>query len=326
LFAEPKKEFDPDRPFSYRTVWLGLIVSFIVWIALGIWFNISVGAWILYTVIMTILMMGSMRWVAATGGWYSAYYIMYMFGWPVVIGTFVVMAFGLFTAITPTNFASLFTFVHQGGMQGRTHFSAAIGGVFVLYAIFLAVKTRTKMRDTFIATVIALITSTIVSTISAIISVSSTLWTSETQIFWRVWSAGIVGELQAIYEMLEIGKAYYGTANVSAQVALYPSSAVIAIVIGFVIALAFIWIRSSRPSIPLSAIGLVMGAMWGFTAMTPYLLALVAKYLTLRVGGVELYNSKGKPIAIGLITALAVSLFLNIWFSTWGYYAQIPAK
>ena len=49
----------------------------------------------------------------------------------------------------------------------------------------------------------------------------------------------------------------------------------------------------------------------------PFIIALIAKWLTLRAGGVETYEEKGVPVAVGLILGVglahALSAFLDIF-------------
>jgi len=76
-------------------------------------------------------------------------------------------------------------------------------------------------------------------------------------------------------------------------------------IIGIILAVVLYMLRARFPWFMLTPIGLVMALTWNCGDMwVPFLVALIAKWLTFRIGGATLYEKKGLPIAVGLITGI----------------------
>ena len=98
-----------------------------------------------------------------------------------------------------------------------------------------------------------------------------------------------------------------------------PEDTIVKLILGVVVIFLLFFLRGKFKWFLLSPIGFFLGASLP-AYWTPVLISLVAKYLIIRVGGVELYESKGKPIALGLIVGWGVCWLLcevvsfgNVW-------------
>ena len=80
------------------------------------------------------------------------------------------------------------------------------------------------------------------------------------------------------------------------------------LIVGIIVAVAVTVLRFKFLWFPVDPIGLIIGAHANWTLMFWFtgLLAFVAKYVVLRIGGTKLYEEKGIPIALGLIIGHAL--------------------
>lgn len=81
----------------------------------------------------------------------------------------------------------------------------------------------------------------------------------------------------------------------------------VGMIIGALITITLFILRARFPGFPLAPTGVPLAFSWMSIGMFfPCIIAYVAKYLTVRVGGIEAYNEKGVPFAVGLIAALNI--------------------
>ena len=78
-------------------------------------------------------------------------------------------------------------------------------------------------------------------------------------------------------------------------------------------------IRRFFPRFPIHPIGIAAGIMGDAGVFIPWFLALILKYVTLKIGGTRLYENKGLPIASGLLCGWAVMLVIASILTTLTY-------
>jgi hypothetical protein len=85
------------------------------------------------------------------------------------------------------------------------------------------------------------------------------------------------------------------------------------LIVGILIGALVFWARRRRPGLPLHPIGFLLPFFMGGAWLTfpVYLISLIFKYLTLKMGGVKLYEEKGIPLFLGLFISGGILTFLK---------------
>lgn len=104
------------------------------------------------------------------------------------------------------------------------------------------------------------------------------------------------------------------------------------VIAGVVVGVVLTLMRDRWSWVRISVAGLALGIFFGEQIWAATIIALIAKFLTLRVGGAKLYEEKGMPIALGFFFGYMAAVFIlllcmvPIWYLTfkfpynmWGY-------
>jgi hypothetical protein len=305
LFGKPDVS-EENEALPYRYSWLGLIITFILLIALitatGGGVIGSIGA------ILGILLwqLGMMRLRAEAGifftnssnGNYMAYYF--------TGGAFPTTATQ--ADVTVSQWAPYMLLAHTWGVwsHGGNNSGVVAMDSFKMMA-HTKVNTRTGFLTIFVASLIPLIIAPLIGLV------------------W-VYQHGATVRPGLNYYWVRAG-GYWGNFNPSVVSRPRPIWTDMAIsgVLMFVLMLA----RTTIPGFPISPIGPIIGLGYytvdGVGSM--WLWVFIAKFLVLKIGGARLYAEKGVPIAVGLFLGGAFVYLLNIavalpisgggWFA-WG--------
>lgn len=96
-------------------------------------------------------------------------------------------------------------------------------------------------------------------------------------------------------------------------------------IVGFAVCIFVTFIWGKFTWFRISAAGLALGVMFGREVWSPFLVVLILKFLTFRMGGTKLYTEKFRPLFIGLVAGYCAmfiivhptlhlySAFLNRW-------------
>jgi hypothetical protein len=117
---------------------------------------------------------------------------------------------------------------------------------------------------------------------------------------------------------LNVGYVKSDTASYLGLRVLWPSDWAVKFIIGLAVALIVFFMRGRFTWFRVSLAGIVLGCMFGREIWSPFLIALLIKYLTIRMGGVKLYNEKLRPLSVGLIAGwciVTVIAILMVWYN-----------
>ncbi|RLI42708.1 hypothetical protein DRO64_06110 [Candidatus Bathyarchaeota archaeon] len=302
IFSKAESE---NGDVSYRLQWIGTIIFGILWLISLVLINIPIHYAILGAFIVIVIFIGWSRMRAMSGGLLGGYgrplgHYMQFPAW-IPIGT------GLSKADPSASLSFMSIFgghLLAGGLVG-TQLANPMPNALESYRVGFLAKARS--RDLFIAQIIALV-------VSIPIIIMITIWwyytygalsdfRSTIAMHRHSVANNVAYTIMKTGEMTNLGNPDYFTLGM--------------IILGIVLAVGMYVARERYPRFILVPTG-VMLAISSFVALfMPFVIALIAKWLTLRVGGVKLYEEKGAPIAVGLIfgvgLAYAFSAFLDVF-------------
>ena len=302
IFSKAESE---NGDVSYRLQWIGTIIFGILWLFSLMLINIPIHYAILGALIVIIIFIGWSRIRAMSGGLLGGYgrplgHYMQFPAW-IPVGT------GLSKADPSASLSFMSIFgghLLAGGLVG-TQLANPMPNALESYRVGFLAKARS--RDLFIAQTIALVVS-----IPIIITIT----------IWWYYTYGALSDFRSTISMMR-----HSVANSAAYTIMKtgemtnlgnPNYFTLGmIILGVVLAVGMYVARERYPRFILVPTG-VMLAISSFVALfMPFVIALIAKWLTLRVGGVKMYEEKGAPMAVGLIfgvgLAYAFSAFLDVF-------------
>jgi hypothetical protein len=307
IFEEPE---DPDKPVTYRTAWLILIAGFVLWVIAGALFGVHVGAWILFLIVCGVLATGLIRVVSANGGWlFNSWKTMWDASWFSYIGLPILFMFGV-TAADGTTLKSWYMMVE--GDICRVLWGAVIAANLLLAFYKFGKLTKTKEKNVLIGGTIGLV-------ISAIFVIVFCAMLQEYMASTMSWTLGVSGNYwSGFWTRLKTEgfSTFFETGKGGAELVQAPEYWLAAVVIGFIIIAVFSLLRQRYSWFIVSATGVFTGAMFGSLIWLPMLLAIILKYLTLRLGGIQKYEDAGKPMAVGTLAGTAFIFVIQtlIWY------------
>jgi len=269
-------------PFSSRLLWLGFIGSLLVWIVLVIASELPILFALLFAAINLLIMFAFTRFhgEAIAGGMDGDNYL-------AMTDLASLSAGG--DAMKGTG--QMYRACQLGDMfaRGLIYGAAAPACMGVLASLRVCETTKTKWKGTVIASVIAIIVAFLIGHFFYI---------------WGAYTWGLQVKFPAMY--------FHHTQAISylMPTAMTPGTyqfvAVpmrwMELVAGIVIAAAVTLLKFRFVWFPLHPMGLLLAsAGFALTCWFQALLALIAKYAVLKIGGTRLYEEKGVPIALGLI-------------------------
>jgi hypothetical protein len=181
----------------------------------------------------------------------------------------------------------------------RTMWGAVAAAVLTLTFFKMGKLTKTKERTVLVASLIGL-------AVGAILVLPFSIMHQEAMANTRAWMYWLGSQVNSHWQQMKtqtIAFEHFMGANNITGVELYqsPEYTVLAMALGFVIMLVFALLRTRFSWFIVTGTGVMLGTMFGAQLWLPIILALVSKYLTLRVGGTRRYDSAGKPMAVGLL-------------------------
>ena len=317
---EPPEDVDPEKPLPYKIALWGLIASIILYVALVAVANV-IPIWSLLFILLTALMLfGGLRLLAETGGYLGLSWCHAFPGpcYPQVI-TGILLA-SLTGVIGVESKASMMTMAFVGySLNMLQAGTAEAAGYTTLESFKLAKLSGIDLRD------VAMI---------AIFTVVVTLFMHGflTFIYHHIfpidkWAGAVYAWLGAglffnLYQKnIAVGVPYWPDRGRYLVLVEEPGpvDCVTKLVIGAVIIVALTYGRERFPWLRISAAGLLLGLMSNGKFWVPFLIGTIFKYLTLRIGGVRLFEEKVKPIMVGFLFgwALAVMIHFIVYAPAW---------
>ncbi|MEM3526557.1 MAG: OPT/YSL family transporter [Candidatus Jordarchaeaceae archaeon] len=296
----PEHESESREPLPYRWAWFGYIATLIITLYL-----LSIGGmplWIaiVFLLLFNILTIGLTRLRGESGGWAGnadelispLHATLYQVGFEANITD---------EAVKTACWRSLM-------LAGTyTWWGTAIAlppPITSMEAFRIASITRTKSKDIFVSLSIAIIIAILIGFPFALWGIYNYGVTSR-WIYSRI-DASFVGD-QGFWQNLRAAF-YVGGAPVSWT---YPPDwiqtgiGVLMVALFTFLRMRYLWFPFNPVGIPLA--GFVLSPSYVFL----WLVAYIIKYVTLKVGGTKLYEEKGVPMAVGIIIAWAIVLFLG---------------
>jgi hypothetical protein len=324
-FKEPPKEWDPDRPIPYRLAWGGLIASWIIWTISALAVNVHPIAWVVWSVIAIIGLVSCIRIICATGGAPFAYIFNggCAYEWIGFWGTFLVYLLGLQipdptspapSGRTATNLGTILVLWQNLTGKYLTSFLAMFifAGWFVLHAFSLGTKVKTRARDMFLSALIALVLGEVIGItwftaqrhLRPIGLGHPKLW-GDDSIHSYVWNGMVLG-----VRFAETKGGWFDMPHSRVPATQLIPTGFAMLAVGFIVGLVIYLLRDRFPRFRVSMAGVMLGFLMGWFAWTAFLIALILKYLTLRVGGPSLYERRGRPVALGTIMGFSTGMLL----------------
>lgn len=319
LVKKPSPEAEKNSPLSYQLIWIGLIVSFVIWVAAGVAINIPAGAWILWAIIVTVVSMGLVRLLSETGGYFGSPIFsnwiragMYTF-----LGVVVISLTGLWGEVNATNVAAVMAIGMHGALMITVPIWAIQGGWLSTHIFKVASDNKLDIKR-LLKIVLALIVACIV------IGFVFNLWlihyvplsipsSTNVQAVIQAWGLAInhaIARFVPAGGQMDAAKIHDLVSNPALM-----SWFLLPFIIGFAVIVVAYFLRGRFSWFIIGPAGIAMGTIVGYNVWAAWLAALVIKYLVIKVGGMKLYNEKALPFFIGSLLAY----FLIALFGTLGW-------
>jgi len=276
-------------PFSSRLIWLGFIGSLVVYLALNLVSTVPIHVALLYAV-LSLLTMHIMVREAGEGfpaGAGPGKFEYQCSGYLAIGGEAV--------RNTPVGYSTIVLGFASGQIQSSVPYNT-------LLSIRLCEMTKRKTKWS--SVVIAAIAGFIVSNIVAFIIY---IWGAYTWGFQAKWTGMMYGTTDAddyISRFSTPGASLY---QGSAEMRVWPE-----LIVGIIISAVVTILRFQFVWFPIHPIGLILGSclIWGVLYWFVAIIGFIARVLVLRIGGSELYEKKGVPLAIGIMVGTGICSFI----------------
>jgi len=286
LAIHREKSSEVREPFTYRQIYLFIIVSAIILLTFCFSAGLSIG-----TALATLIVLGFINTVAATyilglSGCGYLHNIPYWPSWPL----------RLIWPQAPENYSTewiMSNVFFNMGINHATH-GPTTGAYLTIQNLKMGELTKMNLRDIFILTLVAAIV--------AILVANST----------RVWIVNLLGVNRVpIWGSCSVTRYCFGAPDLktynqvpSIEIQLSAAGA------GFIITVILSLLNARFLWWPLHPIGFVIATSMGFNMMREWdamLGAWIAKSLTLRIGGSKAYEEYGIPFVSGGIAGYALA-------------------
>ncbi len=291
----PDPEIENDEPLLYRWAWIGFVLTTVVCIVLMYVAGTPWHVGVIFMALFSLLNLGFTRLRGESGGWAGNADEMIS---PMQATIYQVGGF----ESNPGSTACYSSLMLAGTYTWWGHLIALPPPITSMEAFKIGSATKTKSRDLFVSISIAVIISILVGFPFAL---------------WGIYRYGINGS----WVFSRIDGAWIGDMGFNQNLKLafftggapinwtYPPDWIQA-AIGVALVGVFTLLRTRYIGFPLNPIGIPLaGFVLSFAYAFLWLLALIIKYVTLKVGGTKLYQEKLIPVAVGLIVMWATLLF-----------------
>jgi len=291
LFREPDPSFDPDRPISYRLLWLLTIAGGILWFLFGtLAMKLPAIPLLIFMFLITFLFVGAARFVAETGGFYGAIGPTMSYTYGGLVGTSLMKVFPASKMEETSGIMSTYYFADWGLVYAPGERAAW----YSIHSMRLSDLTKTKNSSTLKALVLG--------TVLSLLAIAVFYWAA----------LGITTIPATQLEIRGLWDEYKTWASQNRlktfdDIFSYPVAALTMLIVGFMSTAVLTLLQTRIAKLRffnVAAIGL--GCLIGYYLWLPFLAGLIIKLLTLRIGGVRLYEDKVKPICFGAVAAYLI--------------------
>jgi len=296
-------EIEQGEPMRYLYLFLGTIFFGVLWIIMLVIVNVPLIVAVLCGVIIVMISIAGGRFRGETGGCLGGQ------EWSRYLDVFIVaimMSIGLWGVDMKASYSSIVILGSVFWVQWWACDVIPIADSWESYKVGNLTKTRSK--DVFKAQILAVLVMLIV----AIPIYMQFAYTHGAATNMAGQMSRIAGESN-----YQVTTYHEGTVGWPAFILNEKSYATAAA--GFILGLVFYLTRMRYPGAILNPYGLLlsMGSMY-IMSMVELIIAVVLKWLTMRIGGVSLYESKIVPLAVGLIFGTGIPS-VAIWLT---YYIR----
>jgi len=298
----PKLEEEAEG-ISYRFIWGGIIVTFILLLAMEMAIGVPFVFALIWLLISTGVWLGRLR-VVAEGpftfqGWDTP-------GFSGPLAFDLAVATGALTPTVPTRsgIATMFLATSTiGGWYAAGHLPKVW---YNFYEYKIADATGTSWRDLFCAHILTFL---VVIPVTMILGIWQTLAYGANQLrgdYYGWWGTGTLTAVQLDYYTTHPVPPYaFGGTTVEHYILW---------ILGFIVGGLLIFARMKYPWLIISPVGIYLGCYWSVSVLPTIVIAAILKYLTIKIGGSKGYYEVGIPIATGLIVGYGLLFgFFNIW-------------
>ncbi|MGD8544543.1 MAG: hypothetical protein PVH12_00055 [Candidatus Bathyarchaeota archaeon] len=291
----PNPEVEDDEPLLYRWAWIGFGLTTLFAIILMYIAGTPLLVGVVFMILFSLLNLGFTRLRGESGGWAGNADEMIS---PIQATVYQV---GHFEENPSSAYSALLL---TGTFTWWGHVIALPPPVTSMEAFRIGSVTKTKSKDLFVSISIAIIISILIGFPFAL---------------WGIYRYGIDGA----WLFSRIGGGFKGDMGFSQNLKLdfftagvpinwtYPPDWLQAM-FGVVLVGIFTFLRTRYIGFPLNPIGIPLaGFVLSFAYILLWLIALIIKYVTLRVGGTKLYQERLIPIVVGILTMWATLLFIE---------------
>jgi hypothetical protein len=322
LFKKPPSEVEEESPLPYNIIWIGLILSALGLVGCFMWANTSFVPSILAVSFMIVIILGAIRIIVESGGWYGilGYGNALQNNWGSLIGpSALAISFALGLMPDPTSTmsnveaaANAFAFWWQ--YNGQWILVPLIMGWFGLSAFRTGGDTGVSKKGILYMLIFCGLVGPILMQIFGMI-------------WWHVYPLGAVGFSVENWQTWFGVQLFRYTVTTSENLPFggywgrsiyngYTPQIIGAIAGGFILVALLTFMRTKLSWFTVSVAGICLGMNIGPNIFLPFLIAYIAKYLTMKLRGVKFYMEVGKPVALGLIVGWCLTV-LWIYFYTW---------
>jgi len=312
LYQKEPEDFDTEKPYPYRYIWIGLIVSAVVWLGLiNIMAPIPIYSLIIWMICSILLVMGAARMVAETGGLWGYAFSRLGHGQNYAMGSFVARWTGIVPApgepemwrVAATNL--MFAGAHSS-MSAFPYAYTPLATINLQAASLTNTSMKSMLKTLIYGLVLAL-------SVGAII-----FWWFATQRAFAVdpqgsnasmWDGVSGGIWRTTYESAKTGTHPW---NIAPGVYTNPTNSYALLLGGLLFAIIIPILQARLPILANVSVASITLAAWeGDHLLFAFIVALIIKLIAMRVGGYTLYNEKIKPIALGTMAGVVLSAFIG---------------
>jgi len=313
IFTEPPTETDPDRPIPYRYLWIGLAISVIVVLATAYIASIPLLPMILLGLLILLIFIGGWRLVAETGGLFGNFLYRPRCDYSIPALTITAVMIPIVYIVFPYLYNALNTenvmFAQFFGFD-RAFLGIAIVMMFVGVCALESQKisriTKTRAKDALMAVLIAVITTVIVWCFGSYILIHI-LPNCRVTVDYTGGVSYAARDIESTISNLE--RVHVRDTDVREGITFLTNSPLEVLwraTLGFVIMLAIFLIRDRYAWFRISAAGVLFGFVLGYRLWSAFTVAMVLKYLAVKFGGIEVYQEKLYPLALGMFYAVTI--------------------
>jgi hypothetical protein len=320
LYGKVDPNFDPDQPFSYRIVWLMVIVIAIILIPMAyFWHYLPMDRWTVYYFFMVILWLGIFRVICETGGVYG-----HLTGTRTelfkILGNWINNSGMVFSPIGPNENPSIYDVWAAGyigpqrGYMNQQMYMVLAPGWYSIVSFQATDRQRSYLKNPALIAVVVVIGAFFIANLMHH-ALTWVIHPYHTMPFaggvWDEESVWVSEDIPKYYEWVQTGLIW--------EPQLYQAGSFYGqIIVGFIIVTALLVLQNRITALQMfSVAGIVLGIWAGNYWIATAILGLAIRWISFRVGGLEFFEGKVKPIMLALVAGQFVGLFFMGWFNQW---------